>query len=151
MLIIWGIRSVRRKLTVVLAMCHRCSTPCAQSIFVIRRWFTLFFIPLFPVGTKYVGMCSMCGVSTLMREDEARKLEHEGNRQRQAPPRMTPDGPITPYGAPQQLAAVLPAHALAQPPALDQSAYCGACGSPADESDAFCQECGTARSVIAPR
>jgi hypothetical protein len=149
-LIIWGIRSVRRKLAVVLAMCHRCNTPCAQSIFVIRRWFTLFFIPLIPMGTKYVGSCSMCGVATVMTEEVARQLEHDAEQQRHRPPEMTPDGPISPIGAPQRTTAILPASALAPPPQLDQPAFCGACGTPADRTDAFCQECGTARSAVTP-
>jgi hypothetical protein len=85
MIIIWGIRSMRRSMGVVLAMCHNCSRPCAQSIFVIRRWFTLFFIPLFPVGTKYVGVCSLCASATRMDREPAERLEQEGNRQRQQP------------------------------------------------------------------
>jgi len=146
-LIIWGIRSVRRNMGAVLAMCHRCSQPCAQSLFDIRRWFTLFFIPLFPVGRSYYSVCSMCAASTRITEEVAHQLQHEGSRQRSRPVEMTPDGPLSPLGIGDPPARQV--EATPTTPALDANqhldASCRSCGTPTDPSDAFCQECGANR------
>jgi hypothetical protein len=146
MIIIWGIRSMRRSMGVVLAMCHNCSRPCAQSIFVIRRWFTLFFIPLFPVGTKYVGVCSLCASATRMDREPAERLEQEGNRQRQQPVEYTPDGPLTPFGSGSAFATPGPSSAQALRTGGRQGPFCGSCGSSAGPEDVFCAECGTPRA-----
>jgi hypothetical protein len=139
--IIWGIRSVRRNMGVVLAMCHRCGQPCAQSIFMIRRWFTLFFIPLFPVGTSHLGICSMCATATRLTSETAHHLQREGERQRSVPVENVPDGHLSPIGG------AIPARAELTSPASGGS-FCGTCGSSTEPSDAFCQDCGTARPVV---
>ena len=61
-MIIWGFRSRGKVLgqrTLNCPNCHRdAMTGAAES----RRWFTLFFIPIFPVGAKKtVAQCGLCG------------------------------------------------------------------------------------------
>ena len=99
MILIFGIRSMRKQLAVVLAMCHRCSRPCAQTIVQIRRWFTFFFIPMIPVGTKYFSVCSMCAAGTTIQKTDAEDLQAQAARQSAQPVRTTPDGPLTPYAS----------------------------------------------------
>jgi len=100
MLIIFGTRRMRKQLGVVLMMCARCHRPCAQTIVKIHTWFTLFFIPIFPFSTKYFTVCSMCGGAMSVEHSEAEHLVEAAAGQAQQPARMTPDGPITPYGQP---------------------------------------------------
>lgn len=58
----------------------------------------LFFIPIFPVGTKYVSVCSMCAGAMAVNKEYAEHLGQAAVEQRGQPVRITPDGPITPYG-----------------------------------------------------
>jgi len=37
----------------------------------VKRWFTLFFIPVIPLGTSYVNKCGVCGLSTKGSADQA--------------------------------------------------------------------------------
>ena len=99
MILIFGIRSMRKQLAVVLAMCQRCSHPCAHPIVQLRRWFTFFFIPVIPVGTKYFTVCSMCATATPIQKAEAENLQAQAARQAGQPVRTTPDGPLTPYAS----------------------------------------------------
>jgi hypothetical protein len=66
-------------------------------VFQLRTWFTLFFIPLFPVSVKYATACPMCGVATQIDKAQAEHLRSVAAQQAAAPVEMTPDGPITPY------------------------------------------------------
>jgi hypothetical protein len=66
--LIWGFRLYRTVLATFVYVCDSCSTPAAHHLVKRVRKFTLFFIPLFPVGTKY-DTCTMCGrVTTLTKE-----------------------------------------------------------------------------------
>jgi hypothetical protein len=98
-ILIFGFRSMRKQLAVVFAMCRLCSRPCAHTVVKRRRWFTLFFIPMFPVGTTYFTVCSMCAGALSIDRDAAERLEHEARQQSQQPVQITPDGPLTPYGS----------------------------------------------------
>ncbi len=63
MILIWGLRARAKALSSGEFFCAKCGTDRSYVLEQIRRWFTLFFIPLFPVG-KAVGeqvKCSTCG------------------------------------------------------------------------------------------
>lgn len=63
MILIWGLRSRAKTLSTGQFFCPKCGTDRSYVLQQIRRWFTLFFIPLFPVG-KPAGeqvKCSTCG------------------------------------------------------------------------------------------
>ena len=53
MIILFGFRRTRARLGTILVMCGFCHTPAAHAIQRIRKFFTLFFIPVIPLGTKY--------------------------------------------------------------------------------------------------
>jgi hypothetical protein len=88
---------MRTSLGTVMMLCQRCQRPSAHAVFKVRTWFTLFFIPIFPVSIKYATACSMCGVGTQIDKAQAEHLQSAAAQQAAAPVEMTPDGPITPY------------------------------------------------------
>jgi zinc-ribbon family len=63
MILIWGLRARAKAISTGEFFCAHCGTDRSYVLQQIRRWFTLFFIPLFPVG-KPLGeqvKCSTCG------------------------------------------------------------------------------------------
>ncbi len=63
MILIWGLRARAKTLSTGEFFCGHCGTDRSYVLQQIRRWFTFFFIPLFPVG-KPLGeqvRCSTCG------------------------------------------------------------------------------------------
>ncbi len=71
MIILFGFRRVRARLGTILVMCAFCHTPAAHAITRIRKWFTLFFIPVIPLGTKYATTCTMCGRAAVITKEAA--------------------------------------------------------------------------------
>ena len=71
MLIIFGLRRRGHRLANVFAMCGVCHSPAAQGIIRVKTFFTLFFIPLIPVGTKYRSVCTMCGATNNLTREQA--------------------------------------------------------------------------------
>ena len=63
MILIWGLRNRAKTVSTGEFFCSRCGADRTYVLQQIRRWFTLFFIPLFPAG-KVLGeqvKCSTCG------------------------------------------------------------------------------------------
>ena len=63
MILIWGFRARAKAVSTGEFFCTRCGADRSYVLQHIRRWFTFFFIPLFPVG-KTLGeqvKCSTCG------------------------------------------------------------------------------------------
>jgi hypothetical protein len=73
MFLIFGIKRLKRRLATMLAICGQCSTPAAQVIVRTSTWFSLFFIPVIPLGNKYISTCTLCGMSVKL--DKAQALE----------------------------------------------------------------------------
>jgi hypothetical protein len=71
MLIIFGVRRRGHRLANVFAMCGVCHSPAAQGIVRVKTFFTLFFIPLIPIGTKYRSVCTMCGATSSLTREQA--------------------------------------------------------------------------------
>jgi len=100
MFLIFGVKRLKRRLGTAFALCRRCGTPAAQVVTRIGTWFSLFFVPVIPLGTKYVSTCTFCGESTKLEKLHAMQM----------------------VAAAQELAApssdhpVLPSEGAAQPP-----------------------------------
>ena len=63
MILIWGFRARAKTVSTGEFFCTKCGADRSYVLQHIRRWFTFFFIPLFPVG-KTLGeqvKCSTCG------------------------------------------------------------------------------------------
>ncbi len=64
-MIIFGTRTTVRLLAMLNFVCGRCGNPSAHRIEERVRKFTLFFIPLFPIGGRRTyGTCTYCGLVT---------------------------------------------------------------------------------------
>ena len=63
-MIIFGTKGTAKVLGVLAYVCGICGNEAAQRLVERRRWFTLFFIPLFPFSTKHVITCAYCGGGT---------------------------------------------------------------------------------------
>ncbi|MFC8614990.1 zinc-ribbon domain-containing protein [Micromonospora purpureochromogenes] len=74
MFFIFGLRTSVNRSGVVTAVCRNCGNRAAQVISRRSTKFTLFFIPLIPVRTRYVQQCSFCGAEYGISKDEARSL-----------------------------------------------------------------------------
>ena len=65
MILIWGFRARAKAVSTGEFFCTRCGVDRSYVLQQIRRWFTFFFVPLFPVG-KPLGeqvKCSTCRTS----------------------------------------------------------------------------------------
>jgi len=61
MIFLFGFRRRVTRLGTLFMMCALCHTPAAQVLTKVRRYFTVFFIPVIPLGTTYALTCTMCG------------------------------------------------------------------------------------------
>ena len=61
MFFIVGRRTQRRQLGTVVHFCSRCGRPAPQSFVRDSPWFTLFFIPVIPLGSTTFVRCGLCG------------------------------------------------------------------------------------------
>ena len=71
MFILFGFRSMIRTLVMTTSICRTTNQQAAHRLSRITRWFTLFFIPVIPVGRRYVLTCSACGQSYKIAKDDA--------------------------------------------------------------------------------
>ena len=60
-MLILGIRVSRVLLATLVYICDRCGQNAPHQLVKRVRKFTLFFVPLFPMSTKYLDTCSACG------------------------------------------------------------------------------------------
>ncbi len=74
MLFIFGTKAYRTVLAVLTLVCRVCGNPAAQRIEKHVTKFTLFFVPIFPVSTRYAMQCAMCGATSRIERDEAERL-----------------------------------------------------------------------------
>ena len=75
MLLIWGFRSSIARLAALLLQCGVCRTPAAHHVTKLRKWFTLFFIPVIPYKTVHFTTCTYCGADLEISAEEATRLE----------------------------------------------------------------------------
>jgi predicted RNA-binding Zn-ribbon protein involved in translation (DUF1610 family) len=60
--LIWGFRTRVAILAMMTYICDRCGVSAAHRVACRRRWFTLFFMAVFPISaTKYTDTCINCG------------------------------------------------------------------------------------------
>jgi ribosomal protein L37E len=61
--------------------CSRCGKLTFHNAVVLRKSFTLFFIPLLPLGKDYEIVCNLCGLGSkpmATLQDQLRNLERTG-------------------------------------------------------------------------
>jgi hypothetical protein len=72
--LIFGIKRMAKRLATVFALCGHCATPAAQVVGSRSTWFSLFFIPVIPLGSKYFSTCTLCGTTTSLDKAQAMLL-----------------------------------------------------------------------------
>ncbi|GCF08414.1 zinc-ribbon domain-containing protein [Dictyobacter arantiisoli] len=70
-MIVYGFRSRNKVLGQVAYVCPQCHKNSYHTIVRSRRWFTLFFIPLFPFTKTSTSRCNICGVQTRIHNQQA--------------------------------------------------------------------------------
>jgi hypothetical protein len=116
-LIIFGLRRRGYRMANVFAMCGICHTPAAQAVVRIKTFFTLFFIPLIPVGTKYRSTCTLCGGTIELSKDQADQAMVTMQQQRaHAQTQAQPPPAFAQAPAPQVVAVDAPAPPQAPAP-----------------------------------
>lgn len=73
MFIIWGTKSIDKTLgnSQRAYQCGHCNNVTNYRIFRRRKWFTLFWIPIFPFSSKYFIACPVCNYGQQISKDEA--------------------------------------------------------------------------------
>jgi hypothetical protein len=74
MLIVFGFKTFVSRLATLLMRCPLCGADAAHHIVRIRQFFTLFFIPVIPIRTKYRLGCTYCGKARLISKQDAEQL-----------------------------------------------------------------------------
>jgi hypothetical protein len=92
-LILFGVRSKVRVLAIVTFLCNTTHQSAAHRLIQVTRWFTLFFIPVFPVGRRYVLTCVACGQSSKLTKEQADEIVARVEAPAQESLPSLPDGP----------------------------------------------------------
>jgi hypothetical protein len=94
MLIIFGVRSFAKTLAMLTLVCRRCHNPAAHRLVKRSRWFTLFFIPLVPLGITRHTVCAFCGVAQKVSKADAQRMLRTAQSATTAAP--VPSGVVVP-------------------------------------------------------
>ncbi|GAB3063557.1 MULTISPECIES: zinc-ribbon domain-containing protein [Micromonospora] len=74
MFFIFGLRTKVTRSGVVTQVCRHCGNQAAQVITRRATKFSLFFVPLIPVRTRYAQQCTFCGAQYDISRAEAERL-----------------------------------------------------------------------------
>ena len=82
MFIITGKTSFRKELgrTVEKRYCQHCGETSKYHVVRLIDWFTLFGVPVFPIGIEYNLLCPHCDTGERMDEDTTKELLNRGTR-----------------------------------------------------------------------
>ncbi|MEV5315644.1 MULTISPECIES: zinc-ribbon domain-containing protein [unclassified Streptomyces] len=73
-MIIFGTKGYLYQLAILTLVCGHCRNPAAHTLRKRVTKFTLFFVPLFPVSTKYMTQCTFCGAEQKVTREQAEQL-----------------------------------------------------------------------------
>jgi uncharacterized Zn finger protein len=71
MILLFGTRMSASLIALVSFVCPFCSKDVPQRVLKLVNRFTLFFVPLFPVSTRYQNECTNCGGVTDITREQA--------------------------------------------------------------------------------
>jgi hypothetical protein len=74
LLILFGTRGTVRTLAMITFICNNTNQPAAHRLSKITRWFTLFFVPVFPISRRHVLTCAACGQSSRITNEQAAEM-----------------------------------------------------------------------------
>ncbi|MFD9795597.1 zinc-ribbon domain-containing protein [Streptomyces sp. NPDC059070] len=73
-MLIWGTKGYLYQLAMMTLVCQNCGNPAAHGLRKYVTKFTLFFVPLFPVSTKFRTQCTFCGLEQQIAKEQAEQL-----------------------------------------------------------------------------
>jgi zinc-ribbon family len=79
--VIFGLRTKVFVLTVLTLLCPRCGNQAAHPLHRAVTKFTLFFVPLFPVKTRYSTQCTFCGLANRLSKEQANQVLQQASGQ----------------------------------------------------------------------
>ena len=72
-MLIFGLTAREYLLATLVFVCERCQVQGAHHLVKRVRKFSLFFIPLLPVGTRYLDTCTACGRTLEVPREQAER------------------------------------------------------------------------------
>ncbi|WP_455354213.1 zinc-ribbon domain-containing protein [Streptomyces sp. SYSU K217416] len=84
-MVLFGTKTYLHQLAVLTLVCGSCGNPAAHTLRKRVTKFTLFFVPLFPVSTKYRTQCTFCGLEQQVTQEQAEQLVAQSDGGSQAP------------------------------------------------------------------
>jgi hypothetical protein len=72
--ILWGYRRRGAVVGQLSYDCPRCHQNVPHTVVKTQTKFTLFFIPLFPIGTSYKAVCANCKYEEKVTKQQAQKM-----------------------------------------------------------------------------
>ncbi|MCL1915021.1 MAG: zinc ribbon domain-containing protein [Eubacteriaceae bacterium] len=74
MIFIGGIQDFKKKVgNTGRFACSQCGNTDFYDLIRVRKWFTLFFVPIFPISTQYWASCPHCGSGHQISKEHAQK------------------------------------------------------------------------------
>jgi zinc ribbon protein len=74
MLFFFGVRTRSKALAQLEQPCSKCSKPTIHTAVETKRWFTLFFVPVIPLGTNHLVRCNLCGLKQKCSLEQTARL-----------------------------------------------------------------------------
>ncbi|MEU5973225.1 zinc-ribbon domain-containing protein [Streptomyces sp. NPDC047315] len=100
-MIIFGTKGYLYQLAILTLVCGRCGNPAAHTLRKRVTKFTLFFVPLFPVSSKYGTQCTFCGAESQINQQQAEQLQAQAAAGGQGAPGVQGGQGGAAYGQPQ--------------------------------------------------
>ncbi len=69
--IIFGSRLKNKVLGQTQYVCSQCRRQAFHTIVRSQRWFTLYFLPIFPIGKTTTSRCNLCGFQQAINNEQA--------------------------------------------------------------------------------
>jgi hypothetical protein len=63
MFFLFGMRTKTKPIKQIQYPCSKCSRTTMFTALESNRWFTLFFIPVIPLGRNFLIRCNLCGLT----------------------------------------------------------------------------------------
>jgi hypothetical protein len=64
MFFLFGIRTKAKAIAQQERVCTKCARPTMHAIVETKKWFTLFFVPVIPLGGNFFARCGVSGLNT---------------------------------------------------------------------------------------
>ncbi len=78
-MLIFGLSAKQILMATLFYVCETCGNEAAHQLVRRTNRFTLFFIPLFPVSSRYLDTCVACGRSIEVPRDRAELAAAQGS------------------------------------------------------------------------